>query len=120
MQEIAADHISRWMQAAAVGYLNHRCVWIGVRIRRIRVGRVDADVMTRKSLDQFALCCNHPFFDVRRQPVGVRKNKIRTCGFAVFHRPLCCADERGNHGGESGRRVTGVFLPSLLAGNRTL
>jgi hypothetical protein len=26
MKEIAADHISRGMQAAAVGDLNHRCV----------------------------------------------------------------------------------------------
>jgi hypothetical protein len=51
MQEIAADHISRGVQAAAIGQLNHRCVRIGMRIRRVRIGRIDADVMMRESLD---------------------------------------------------------------------
>ena len=26
--------------------------------------RIDSDVMTRESFNQFTLCCNHPFFDV--------------------------------------------------------
>jgi hypothetical protein len=97
MQEIAADHISSRMHAAAVGNLNRCCVWIGVRIRRIRIGWIDADVVTRESLDQLTLCCNGPFFDVRRQPVGVRKNKIRRCSFAVLRGPFRGADESGNH-----------------------
>ena len=120
MQEIAADHISSWVQAAAVGQLNHRCVRISVRIRGLGVGRINADVVTRESLDQLTLCCNGPFFDVRRQPVGVRKNKIRRCSFAVLRGPFRGADESGNHRSEGRRRVAGVFLPPILAGNWAL
>src|SRR6266446_5382196 len=68
MQEISADHIPCCMQAAAVGKLNHRCIWIGVWIRRIRVRGVDPDVVARKSIDQFTLRCNRPLFNVRSQP----------------------------------------------------
>src|SRR4026208_494461 len=103
MQEIAANNVSRRVQATAVGQLNHGCIRIGVRIRRVGVRRIDSDVMTRESLDQVALRSNHPFFEMRCQPVGVCENKIRTCGFAVFHRPLCCANESCNHCSKSGR-----------------
>jgi hypothetical protein len=51
MKEIAAHNISRGMQAAAVGDLNHRCVGVGVRVRRIRIGRIDPDVVARNALN---------------------------------------------------------------------
>src|SRR5262249_57385884 len=50
MKEIAAHNISRWVQAAAVGDLYHLCVGIGVRIRRIRIGWVNADVVAGETL----------------------------------------------------------------------
>src|SRR4029453_11010917 len=101
-------------------YFNTCFVRVGGWIRGVRIGRIDSDVMMRESLDQLTICCNGPLFDVCCQPVGVRKKKIRTCCLAVFYPPLCWADEGGNHGGEGRRRVTGVFLPSVLAGNRAL
>src|SRR4030095_11813947 len=52
MQEIPADHISRCMQTAAICQLNHGCIRIGMRIRRVSVCRIDADVVTRESLDR--------------------------------------------------------------------
>ena len=55
MKEIAADDISRRMQAAAVGDLNHLCVGIGMGIRCIWIGGIDADVVARNSFDQLAL-----------------------------------------------------------------
>src|SRR5437867_7756290 len=80
MKKIATHHISRRMQAAAVGELNHCRVRIGVWVWCIRVARIDSDVMTRKPFDQLALCCDCPFFDVRCQPVGIDENKIcNTC-----------------------------------------
>src|SRR6184192_2511094 len=120
MQEIAANNISRRVQAAAVSQLNYRCIRIRVRVWRVRIGGIDADIVTRESLDQVTLRCDGPFFEVRRQPVGVRENKICSCGFAVLRGPLRCTDESGNHSGESGRRVTGVFFPSILAGDWAL
>src|SRR5205823_9018408 len=53
MKKVTANYVSRRMEAAAVGQLNHRCVWIGVRVRRVRVRGIDADVVTRESIDQF-------------------------------------------------------------------
>ena len=49
VKEIAADHIPRGMKAAAIGNLDHRRVRIGMRVRRVRVGRIDADVVTGKT-----------------------------------------------------------------------
>ena len=77
MQEIAADNIPRGMEAAAVGDLDHLCVGIGMRVRRIGIGGINADVMAGKTLDQLALGCNRPFFDVGGQPVRICKNEIR-------------------------------------------
>ena len=76
MKEVAADDIPRPMQASAVRKLNLRCVRIGVRIGRIRVGGIDADVMTRHTFDQFPARRHRPFFDVRGQPIGVGKDEI--------------------------------------------
>ena len=60
------------MKTAAVGDLDHRCVRIGVRVRRAGVGRIDADVVTREALDQLPLRRDRPFFKVRNQPVRIR------------------------------------------------
>src|SRR5438874_9178975 len=67
MKKVTANYVSRRMEAAAVGQLNHRCIWIGVRIRRVRVRGIDANVMTRESIDQFTPGCNSPFFNVYGQ-----------------------------------------------------
>ena len=32
VKKIAADDVPGWMEAAAIGDCDHRCVWIGVRI----------------------------------------------------------------------------------------
>src|SRR4029077_6821892 len=57
-KKIPAHDIARRTQAAAVGDLNHRSVGISVRIRRVRIGWSDADVMTRKPLDQLPMRCD--------------------------------------------------------------
>ena len=66
MKEIAADNISRRMQSSPVGDLYHLCIRVGMRIRRIRIGGVNADVVARNSLHQLAVCRDCPFFNVRR------------------------------------------------------
>ena len=120
MKETAADHISRRMQAAAIGDLNHGRIGIGMRIWSARVSWINADVMTRTTRDQLALCCDRPLFEVRCQPVGICENKIcKTC-FVVFSGPLRGASESSDHNGERRRRIAGVFLPSILRGNRPL
>ena len=96
MKKIAADHISRRMQPAAVGDLNHCHVRIGMRIGVAWVSWVDADVMMRKTLDQLAARSDRPFFEVRRHPVGIRENKICNTRFAVFLGPVRRADESRN------------------------
>src|SRR5262245_30032950 len=51
MKEIATHDVSRRMQATAVGDLYHLCVGIGMRIRFVRIGGIDADVVTRNAFD---------------------------------------------------------------------
>src|SRR5207248_5409435 len=100
MKKIAADHIPRWMQAAAVGELNHCRVWISDRVGRIGVGRINTDVMATIALDQLALCGDRPLFDVRRQPVGIRENKICDIRSAEFLCPFRSANASSNYNGE--------------------
>src|SRR5438552_16846415 len=71
--------------------------------------------MTRKTLDQLALSCDRPFFDVRCQPVGVGENEICNIHFAEFFGPFRGAGESVNHSGESRGRITGVFFPAVLS-----
>src|SRR5262249_29539511 len=97
MKEIAAHNISGWMQAAAVSDLYHLCVGIGMGIGCIWIGWVNADVMAGNSWHQLALCCDHPFFEVRCQPVGICENEIRRVSVAEFHAPVRGAGERGYH-----------------------
>src|SRR5437899_5702128 len=92
MKKIAAHYISRRMEAATVGDLDQRCVWIGVSIGRVSVGGINADVVTRKTRNQVTPCCDRPFFDVRCQPVSIRENKIRKCRLAAFFAVLPGAD----------------------------
>src|SRR5262245_26499519 len=107
MQEIAADYIARRMQSSAVGDLNRRRVWIGMRVRRIWIGRSDPDVMATKPLDQIAFGCDRPFLKMRHQPVRIRENKVCNIGFAEFLGPLSGADEACNHNPKSRRRIAG-------------
>src|SRR5256885_14816758 len=97
MKEIAADHISRRMQAAAIGDLNHGRIGIGMRIWSARVSWINADVMMRATRDQLAHRCDRPLFEVRCQPVSVSENKISQTRFAVSSSPLCRTRESGNH-----------------------
>src|ERR1700746_3837558 len=96
MKKIAANYISRRVKSSAVGELNHCRVGIGVRIRSAGVGRINTDIMTRKPFDQLALSYNHPFFEMRCHPVGIRENEIYNIRFAVFLSPLGSADESRN------------------------
>src|SRR5438132_1822436 len=120
MKEITTDDISRGVQTAAVGDLNHRHIRVSVGIRCIWIGRSDADVMTTYSFHQLALRCDSPIFHVGRQPVGIRKNKIRDVRSAEFFGPFCGAREGGNQRGNRGRRVAGVFSPAVLSRDRSL
>ena len=99
VEEIAAHDIPRRMEAAAIGYLEQRGVRISVRVRRLRVGRIDADIVTWKTFDQLALCCDRPFFKVRGQPVGISQYEIRRVRVAEFFAERCGADETGDHRG---------------------
>ena len=74
-----------------------------MRVRRVRISRSDPDVMASNSLDQLALRCDGPLFDVRRQPVRIRENKICNIRFAEVRCPLSGADKRCDHNGESRR-----------------
>ena len=65
------EDIPREMEAAAIGNLDHRCVRIGMRVRCVRVGRIDADVVTGKTVGQLPLCSDRPFFDMGGQPVSI-------------------------------------------------
>jgi len=40
VKEIAADHLSRGMETVAIGHLDPRCIRIGMRVRRISIGRL--------------------------------------------------------------------------------
>ena len=88
------------MKAAAIGDLDHRCVRIGVRIRRAGVGRIDADIVSGEALDQLALCCDRPFFNLPGEPVSIRQNEIREFCLIAFFAALRGADEAGDHRGE--------------------
>src|SRR6476469_421645 len=97
MKEIAAHDISRRLQAAAVGDLNHLRVGIGMGIRCIWIAGINADVMAWNSWHQFARYRDCPFFDVRREPVGVCKNEIRTVSVTGFYAPIGGAGKRGDY-----------------------
>ena len=71
LEKIAADNVPGRMKAAAVGHGEHGGVGIGVRIRRVWVRGIDANVVTRETFDQFAAGRDGPFLQVRGQPVGV-------------------------------------------------
>ena len=88
------------MEAAAVGHLDHRRVRISVRVRRARVGRIDADVVARKTFDQPALRCDRPFFEVRGQPVRIHENEIREIRLAACVAGVGDADQAGDHSRE--------------------
>src|SRR5437762_3564050 len=62
MQKIPSNDISRRVNSTTIREVNDRFVGIGVRIRCYRIGRIDADVMTGKAFDQFALGCHRPLF----------------------------------------------------------
>ena len=50
VKKIAADHVPCRTETAAVGDGEHRGVGIGVRIGRVRIRGIDANVMTRETL----------------------------------------------------------------------
>src|SRR5262245_36601972 len=118
MKEIAAHNIAGWVQAATVGNLYHLSVGIGMGIGCIWIGWGNADVMAGNSWYQLALCCDHPIFEVRRQPVSIRENEIRCVSVADFHAPVRGAGERGDHHCQRRRRIAGIFFPALLRCHR--
>ena len=120
MEKIAADHIARRMQSAAIGDLNRRRIRICMRVRRTWISRSNSNVMTRNPLNQFALRCDCPIFDARCQPVSTRESKLRSIRQTEFSGPLRGTGQGGNHRSERGRRVASVFFPAILTRDRPL
>ena len=93
---------------------------IGVRIGRLRIRGIDPNVMAPEPFDQFTGRGDGPFFNVRRQPVGILQNKIRRARFAVLFGKLRGTNQAGDHRGERRGGIAGVFLPAFLGGYRSL
>jgi hypothetical protein len=53
VKKIAADNVSGGLHAAAIGDCEHRGVRVGVRIGRLGISGVDANVMAPEPFDQF-------------------------------------------------------------------
>src|ERR1700747_1539310 len=100
MKKIATNHIACGMEPTPVGDIYHRCVRVSVRVGRTRVSRIDADVMTRKASNQLAVCCDRPFFNMRRQPVSIRQDEVRKLRLATLLAALRGADKTGDHRSE--------------------
>src|SRR5277367_4272240 len=66
MKKIATHDVARRMKSAAIGNLNHRRIWISVRIRRFGVGRIDADIVLGQFRNQLATGSDRPLFQMRR------------------------------------------------------
>src|SRR5262249_32028321 len=71
VEEFQTDDISRSVDSAPIGNLNQRRIGVGIDIRFIGISRVDPNVMTWFSGDEFALCSRRPFLDMGRKPIGI-------------------------------------------------
>src|SRR3954465_13834220 len=120
MQKIATNNVPRRVKTAAIRDFDAGRIGISMRIRRERVGGIDSDIMPRKLLNQLTFCRDGPFFEMRREPIRISKNKIGQACLTSFFCARCGTNEAGNDRGESRRRVSCIFLPSLLSGNRPL
>ena len=101
VKKISSDDISRRMKAAAIGDLDHGCVRVRMGIRSRGIGRIDSNVMARKTRNQFAFRCDCPFFKMRNQPISVNQDEISQLNFLPFPGAFRRADESGDNSGQS-------------------
>ena len=85
------------MEAATIVDHEHRGVRVGVRIGRLRISGIDANVMAPESFDQFTGRGDGPLFKVGGQPVGICQNKIRRAGFLLQLGEFRGTNQASNH-----------------------